>query len=177
MTSYRADQVGEQVREEIEVVDRVGVRHADVGPRALEPGEAAGGVPHGAQPSTLERAAQRGRDAALEVCNGADDQFTRNAAMRWRAIAALNDKASATAVGCERAFLARLDGSCKTPIAGLAEIDDGMLRFRGLILAPDGSEWHEIGLDGAAENAASIGTDAGEELLARAGPKFLASLA
>ena len=52
-----------------------------------------------------------------------------------------------------------------------------MLRFRGLILAPDGSEWHEIGLDGAAENAASIGTDAGEELLARAGPEFLASLA
>jgi hydroxymethylbilane synthase len=71
----------------------------------------------------------------------------------------------------------RLDGSCKTPIAGLAEIDDGMLRFRGLILAPDGREWHEIGLDGAAENAASLGTDAGEELLARAGPEFLASLA
>jgi hydroxymethylbilane synthase len=92
-------------------------------------------------------------------------------------LVALNDKASATAVGCERAFLARLDGSCKTPIAGLAEIDDGMLRFRGLILAPDGSEWHEIGLDGAAENAASIGADAGEELLARAGPEFLASLA
>ena len=47
------------------------------------------------------------------------------------------------------AFLARLDGSCKTPIAGLAEIDDGMLRFRGLILTPDGSEWHEIELTGA----------------------------
>ena len=84
---------------------------------------------------------------------------------------------TSVAVACERAFLAALDGSCKTPIAGLAEIDDGMLRFRGLILAPDGSEWHEIGLDGAAENAASIGTDAGEELLARAGPEFLASLA
>ena len=52
-----------------------------------------------------------------------------------------------------------------------------MLRFRGLILAPDGSEWHEIGLDGAAANASRIGTDAGEELLARAGPEFLASLA
>ncbi len=77
-------------------------------------------------------------------------------------------------MACERAFLARLDGSCKTPIAGLAEIDDGMLRFRGLILTPDGSEWHDIELTGAAENAASLGTDAGEELLARAGPEFLA---
>ena len=92
-------------------------------------------------------------------------------------LAALNDQTSATAVICERAFLARLDGSCKTPIAGLAEIEAGMLRFRGLILAPDGSEWHEIGLDGAAANAIRIGTDAGEELRARAGPEFLASLA
>src|SRR6202040_2693302 len=44
-------------------------------------------------------------DAALEVCNGADDQFTCNAAMRWRAIAALNDKADLF-VGDERAFFA-----------------------------------------------------------------------
>jgi len=44
-------------------------------------------------------------DAALEVCNGADDQFTRNAAMRRRAIAALDDKADLL-VGDERAFFA-----------------------------------------------------------------------
>jgi hydroxymethylbilane synthase len=89
----------------------------------------------------------------------------------------LNDAASAATVACERAFLARLDGSCKTPIAGLAEIAEGMLRFRGLILKPDGSEWYGIELTGAAENAKSIGADAGKELLARAGPDFVASLA
>jgi xanthine dehydrogenase small subunit len=44
-------------------------------------------------------------DAALEVCNGADDQFTRNAAMRRRAIAALDDKTDLL-VGNERAFFA-----------------------------------------------------------------------
>ena len=88
----------------------------------------------------------------------------------------LNDAVSATAVACERAFLARLDGSCKTPIAGLAEIADGILRFRGLILTPDGSQWFGIELTGAAENAERIGADAGEELLARAGPDFVASL-
>ena len=120
--------------------------------------------------STEEMLPAAAQGAIGVTCRG-DDATTRTL------LAALNDKASATAVACERAFLARLDGSCKTPIAGLAEIDDGMLRFRGLILAPDGSEWHEIGLDGAAENAASLGTDAGEELLARAGPEFLASLA
>ena len=72
------------------------------------------------------------------------------------------------------AFLARLDGSCKTPIAGLAEIDDGILRFRGLILTPDGSQWHRARADRRRRARESIGSDAGEELLARAGPDFLA---
>ena len=58
---------------------------------------------------------------AIGVTCRSDDAKTR------ALLAALNDAASATAVACERAFLARLDGSCKTPIAGLAEIDDGML--------------------------------------------------
>jgi hydroxymethylbilane synthase len=89
----------------------------------------------------------------------------------------LNDAAAAKAVACERAFLARLDGSCKTPIAGLAEIEDGRIRFRGLILKPDGSEWYETERIDAADRAESIGTGAGDDLLARAGPDFIASLA
>ncbi|MGD0532456.1 MAG: hydroxymethylbilane synthase [Methyloceanibacter sp.] len=88
---------------------------------------------------------------------------------------ALNDQASATAVACERAFLAELDGSCRTPIAGHAEIADAGLRFRGLVLKPDGTEWHAIELTGAPIDAARIGREAGQELLARAGPNFLAS--
>ncbi len=43
-------------------------------------------------------------------------------------------------LAAERAFLAALDGSCETPIAGLAELDGGTLRLRGQILRPDGSE-------------------------------------
>ena len=107
---------------------------------------------------------------AIGVTCRSDDAKTR------ALLAPLDDAASATAVACERAFLGRLDGSCKTPIAGLAEIEQGILRFRGMILAPDGSEWHEIELRGAAENAPSIGADAGAELLARAGPEFVAKL-
>lgn len=104
------------------------------------------------------------------ICRG-DDAGTR------ARLEPLNDPASATAVACERAFLARLDGSCKTPIAGLAEIEQGFLRFRGMILSPDGSECYGVELTGAAENAQSIGADAGEELCARAGPEFMAKLA
>ncbi len=103
------------------------------------------------------------------TCRG-DDANTRTL------LEAINDAASATSVACERAFLGRLDGSCKMPIAGLAEIADGILRFRGMILAPDGSEGYDIELTGAAENALTLGVDAGAELLARAGPDFVASL-
>jgi hydroxymethylbilane synthase len=89
---------------------------------------------------------------------------------------ALNDDVTATAVACERAFLGELDGSCRTPIAGLAEIADGLLRFRGLVLNPEGTEWHEIEKSGAPEDAVGIGASSGRELLALAGPNFLATL-
>jgi len=88
----------------------------------------------------------------------------------------LNDQNAATAVACERAFLAQLDGSCRTPIAGLAEIAAGSIRFRGLVLTRDGREWHDVEKIGLAEDAASIGAESGRELLARAGPNFLANL-
>ena len=89
---------------------------------------------------------------------------------------ALNDPATATAVACERAFLGELDGSCRTPIAGLAEISGDALRFRGLVLNPEGSEWHEIERLGRPSDAASIGAEAGRALLVLAGPDFLSSL-
>lgn len=88
----------------------------------------------------------------------------------------LNDKPTATAVTCERAFLAELDGSCRTPIAGLAELDGGTLVFRGLVLKPDGSDWHLIEETGPASEASRLGTEAGRQLLERAGSDFLASL-
>jgi len=88
---------------------------------------------------------------------------------------ALNDASTTTVVGCERAFLAQLDGSCRTPIAGLAEIAGGSLRFRGLVLNPEGTEWHEVEQRGTPADAATIGVESGRELLALAGPNFLVS--
>ena len=107
---------------------------------------------------------------AIGISCRSDDAKTRNL------LQALNDDSTATAVACERAFLAQLDGSCRTPIAGLAEIADGTLRFRGLVLTPEGTEWHEIEQRGLPYDAVSIGASSGRELLALAGPNFLASL-
>jgi hydroxymethylbilane synthase len=110
------------------------------------------------------------------VAQGAIDVTCRESDFETRELLQpLDDHAAALRVACERAFLARLEGSCKTPIAGFAVIEDGALRFRGLILTPDGSAWHEIKRAGAIEDAERIGSEAGQELIARAGPEFLAS--
>ncbi|MBX9925260.1 MAG: hydroxymethylbilane synthase [Hyphomicrobiaceae bacterium] len=93
------------------------------------------------------------------------------------ALAPLDDATTATCVRAERAFLAKLDGSCRTPIAGLATLDGGAIAFRGAILSPDGTAYHEATRSGLAADAAALGADAGQELLSRAGPDFFASLA
>ena len=107
---------------------------------------------------------------AIGIACRSDDAAT------FELLQALSDDNAATAVACERAFLAQLDGSCRTPIAGLAEIAEGSLRFRGLVLKPDGTEWHAIERRGLPEDAVNIGAESGRELLALAGPNFLASL-
>jgi hydroxymethylbilane synthase len=86
----------------------------------------------------------------------------------------INDADTATALAAERAFLAILDGSCRTPIAGHARIEDGRVRFRGMILRPDGGEAFEASREGRRDEAAALGADAGRELRRRAGADFFA---
>ncbi|MEZ5852620.1 MAG: hydroxymethylbilane synthase [Hyphomicrobiaceae bacterium] len=80
---------------------------------------------------------------------------------------------TATRVTAERAFLARLEGSCRTPIAGLAELTGERLTFRGEVLTPDGTAAWQVAREGAAGDAARIGQDAAEEILATAGADVL----
>ena len=80
-----------------------------------------------------------------------------------------------TRLAAERAFLAALDGSCQTPIAGLAVIDGAQMTFRGEILRPDGSEVHAGERAGSATDGAEMGRDLAEELLAKAGDGFFGS--
>ncbi|HXX09650.1 MAG TPA: hydroxymethylbilane synthase [Pseudolabrys sp.] len=87
-------------------------------------------------------------------------------------LACIDHADTSTAVACERAFLAVLDGSCKTPIAGHATVTGDAVQFRGLIARPDGSAAHDISGTGRRKDAATIGADAGRELKHRAGAGF-----
>lgn len=90
-------------------------------------------------------------------------------------LAAIDDRATRAAVSCERGFLATLDGSCRTPIAGYATVEGDYLQFRGMILTPDGSVFHEIETSGAADSAADLGEAAGQAIRAKAGAGFFES--
>jgi len=87
-------------------------------------------------------------------------------------LAPLDHRPTHLALTCERAFLAALDGSCRTPIAGYAQVEDGRLSFAGMILTPDGSQSHAITQTGPADDAAAIGRSAGETIRHEAGAVF-----
>ena len=87
-------------------------------------------------------------------------------------LAAIHDRDTGLRLAAERAFLLRLDGSCETPIAGLAVLEGGELWLRGEILRPDGSAVVAGELRGAAGDGAALGTALADDLLGRAGPGF-----
>lgn len=90
-------------------------------------------------------------------------------------VAPLDHAATHIALRCERAFLAALDGSCRTPIAGHARIDGDTVAFHGMILTPDGTEAHAIEATGPVGDPEALGRRAGDDLRARAGAGFFES--
>jgi hydroxymethylbilane synthase len=103
---------------------------------------------------------------AIGIERRADD--TRAAEM----LAAIHHGPTGHRLAAERAFLAALDGSCETPIAGLAELDGGSLRLRGEILKTDGSQALDDDQRGAMEDGPEMGRAMAAALLARAGKGF-----
>ncbi len=87
-------------------------------------------------------------------------------------LAPLAHRDTQVALACERAFLGALDGSCRTPISGLATVAGDRVAFRGMILTPDGREAHEVTAEGAAAEAAALGRDAAARVRAMAGAHF-----
>ena len=83
------------------------------------------------------------------------------------ALNAISDSETMAALTAERAFLAELEGSCRTPIAGLARLEAGNLTLMGEVLRLDGSERFDIAVDGAPADAERLGREAGRELAAR----------
>jgi hydroxymethylbilane synthase len=87
-------------------------------------------------------------------------------------LAAIHDRETGQRLAAERAFLAGLDGSCETPIAGLAELNGSTLRLRGEILRPDGSEVLSDDITAPVQDGAAAGKDMAMRLRDRAGPGF-----
>ena len=83
------------------------------------------------------------------------------------AVERISDEATGRVLDAERAFLAVLDGSCRTPIAGHATIADDALSLRGLVLTPDGREAVEASISGSTADAERLGREAGLVLRSR----------
>jgi hydroxymethylbilane synthase len=97
----------------------------------------------------------------------ADDQQTLDI------LAPLNDRDTALCITAERAMLGVLDGSCRTPIAGLAVLGaGGTIALRGMVLRPDGSDAIEAMRHGSSGDNEALGRDLGDELKRRAGPDY-----
>jgi hydroxymethylbilane synthase len=106
-----------------------------------------------------------GQGALAIECRAAD------AALR-QLLAPLHDPNTAACIGAERAMLAALDGSCRTPIAGLATLDGDRLILDGLLLKPDGGGEIRGRETGAIDEAERIGGALGGELRRRAGAGY-----
>jgi hydroxymethylbilane synthase len=109
------------------------------------------------------------------VAQGAIGVERRLADARVKALLdAIHHHETGLRLAAERGFLARLDGSCETPIAGLATLASGDLWLRGEILRPDGSASVAGELRGPVADGAALGRALADELLGRAGPGFFA---
>lgn len=87
-------------------------------------------------------------------------------------LAAIHDAATGQRLASERQFILTLDGSCETPIAGLATLEGTTLTLTGEVLRPDGSEALTDTVSGPIEDGADMGTVLAQTLLKRAGPTF-----
>ena len=105
------------------------------------------------------------RDFLPAACQGiiAITCRTEDAAMQ-ALLAPLNHAATFAAATAERALLATLDGSCRTPIAAWAREENGAFLLSGALYAPDGSAQYTVEHLGSATDAQAMGKDAGAEL-------------
>ena len=129
-------------------------------------------VPHTPlDPTVMPPAAAQGA-LAVQIRDGDSDRDRAVA----NAIASLNCPKASTEVTAERALLAYLDGSCHTPIAASATLDDaGMLHLDGMVLRPDGTAAHRGSEVAPQEDAVALGMQLGARLLEAAGGRgFLA---
>lgn len=88
-------------------------------------------------------------------------------------VAPLNHAPTSTAIVAERALLAELDGSCRTPIGAFTELNETSCTVHGEILSPDGTEAFSASITGTPDEARALGSELGKKLLGLAGPEFV----
>jgi hydroxymethylbilane synthase len=106
---------------------------------------------------------------AIAIETRTDDAETSNL------LAPLNHANTAICIAAERAYLAKLEGSCRTPIAGLAELRDGDVFLRAEVLSTNGTHVRALAGTATAAEAMQLGEKIAAEILARAGPDFFAT--
>lgn len=123
--------------------------------------------------SHVARAAIAPEDMLPAVAQGAIGIERRNSDTATAALLErIHDRDTGLRLAAERSFLATLDGSCETPIAGLAVLTGSDLWLRGEILRPDGHACHAGEMRGAVAEGAELGAALARDLLSRAGPDF-----
>jgi len=103
---------------------------------------------------------------AIGIETRADDTRTRDF------VARVDHADTSTALACERAFLAVLDGSCKTPIGAYADISGDTIHFYGLLAHPDGKPSADFRARGPRADAVKIGTEAGHAVKRDSNPSL-----
>ena len=123
---------------------------------------------HAASVLPVEEFPPAGGQGAIGIETRDDDTRTRSL------LEGIDHRDTSVALAAERAFLAVLDGTCRTPIACHAQVKGAQLTLHGMIVRPDGSEVHAATRTGASADAAALGADAGRELKSRASSDFFA---
>ena len=101
---------------------------------------------------------------ALQVRTG-----TERAAVLAPLFSQLNCADTETSVTAERAVLAKIDGSCRTPLSAMARLSGEYITVTACLLSSDGLKKFEAKSSGLASHAAKIGAQVGEQLLAQCG--------
>jgi hydroxymethylbilane synthase len=108
---------------------------------------------------------------ALAVETRSDDADAKGVA------ALVDDRDSRLATTAERAFLRRLGGGCRIPVAALAKVEGGGLRLDGLVVAPDGKNAFRGEIDGRPDEAESLGESLAHSLLSDGASEILEEMA
>ncbi|MGA9458490.1 MAG: hydroxymethylbilane synthase [Desulfobaccales bacterium] len=91
-------------------------------------------------------------------------------------LAFLDHPPSRVAVTGERAFLARLEGGCRVPVAALGRLAGGSLTLDALICDPEGKRCLRDRASGPQDQAWALGTELADRLLSRGGREILAAI-